>query len=235
MIIKNNAALIKGLTLGISFLVVLVIMFSPVFADGMNGFEYADNMFNKLSKGSSYFIPKVQKSVAKFNGQEIAVSLKMGKPEEAAIAKKILTRAGAQVIDADGALKVSGDFGKILSAALADADAGFKNDSTVFTTQYGLDAQVALNAWWNIMKGLDKGLKKDKKLAEANMAVSVQKKGIEAAHNYFGIEAIKVADHAGIMTGLLVFYVVYTIWWGFAIFFLFEAVGFVMKKRKAKK
>jgi hypothetical protein len=40
---------------------------------------------------------------------------------------------------------------------------------------------------------------------------------------------------AGIMTGLLVFYVLYTMWWGFAIFYLFEGVGLTMKKAKIKK
>ena len=236
MAIKNTAALVKGLVLSISFLVVLALIFSPIFGDGYNGLEYSDNMFNKLSKGSSYFIPAVQKNAAKFAGQEASFSIKMAKPEENAIAQKILTFAGAQVKEAEGSLKVIGDLGKIFSAALADADAGYKNDAALFSTQYGLDAQVALNAWWNILKGMDKGLKKDKKFKEASMAVSVQKKGIEAAHNYYGIEAIKVADKAGIMSGLLVFYVVYTVWWGFAIFYLFEAIGFVMKKKaKVKK
>jgi hypothetical protein len=236
MLIKNTSALIKGLALGISFLVVLGITFSPVFEDGMNGLEYADNMFNKLSKGSSYFIPKVQKSAAKFNGREIAVLIKMSKPEETAIAQKLLGRTGVQVKDEKGSLLVSGDFGKMLAGALADADAAFKNDGTEFSTQYGLDAQAALNIWWNIMKSMDKDLKKDKKYEEARMVISVQKKAIEAAHNFYGIDAIKVADKAWIMSGLLVFYVVYTVWWGFAIFFLFEAIGFVMKKKaKVKK
>jgi hypothetical protein len=37
------------------------------------------------------------------------------------------------------------------------------------------------------------------------------------------------------MTGLLLFYVMYTMWWGFAIFFLFEGFGLTMKKSKIKK
>jgi len=53
------------------------------------------------------------------------------------------------VKEADGSLKVSGDLGKIFGRALADSDAGYKNDAAAFSTQYGLDAQVALNGWWN--------------------------------------------------------------------------------------
>jgi hypothetical protein len=37
------------------------------------------------------------------------------------------------------------------------------------------------------------------------------------------------------MTFLLVFYVAYTMWWGFAIFYIFEGIGLSMKKAKVKK
>ncbi len=43
------------------------------------------------------------------------------------------------------------------------------------------------------------------------------------------------SEKAGIMTGLLVFYVVYTMWWGFAIFYMFDGIGLTMKKAKVKK
>jgi hypothetical protein len=235
MTIKNKAALGKGLALGISFLAVLVTMFSPVFENGKNGLEFADNVFNRLSKGSSYFIPKVQKDADKFAGRDITLTFKMATPDEAAAATKLLTRAGAQAGGDNGSIKVSGDFGKILNAAVADADAGFKNDRAVFTAQYGLSAEAVLPIWWNIMKGMDKAFTKQKKFTESSMVVAVMKKAIEPANNYFGIEAQKVTDKGGIMGTLLVFYVVYTIWWGFAIFFLFEAIGLVMKKAKKKE
>jgi hypothetical protein len=37
------------------------------------------------------------------------------------------------------------------------------------------------------------------------------------------------------MTFLLVFYIAYTMWWGFSIFFFFEGIGLSMKKAKVKK
>jgi len=42
----------------VTFAGVLALIFSPIFGDGRNGLVYADDMFNKLSKGSSYFIPR---------------------------------------------------------------------------------------------------------------------------------------------------------------------------------
>jgi hypothetical protein len=44
-----------------------------------------------------------------------------------------------------------------------------------------------------------------------------------------------VKEKAGLMTFLLVFYVAYTLWWGFAIFFIFEGIGLTMSKAKVKK
>jgi capsid portal protein len=82
---------------------------------------------------------------------------------------------------------------------------------------------------------MDKELKKEKKIEESNFVGEVTKKAIEPAFNFYQIEPQSVADKAGVMTGLLVFYVAYTMWWGFAIFYLFDGVGLSMKKAKVKK
>jgi len=59
MLIRNSKMFNLGGLLALSFLGVLLLIFSPVF-DGKNGLVYSDDLFNKLSKGSSYFIPKVK-------------------------------------------------------------------------------------------------------------------------------------------------------------------------------
>jgi len=58
---------------------------------------------------------------------------------------------------------------------------------------------------------------------------------IEAAYNFYRIEPVKVSERAGTLTGLLVFYVLYTLWWGFALTFLVEGMGLTMTKKGAKK
>ena len=60
-----------GIVMALSFWVVLFLMFSNIFPQtkegkAQNGLEWADEMFNQLAKGSSYFIPKVAKSNEKF-------------------------------------------------------------------------------------------------------------------------------------------------------------------------
>jgi di/tricarboxylate transporter len=48
----------------------------------MNGLEYADDVFNKLSKGSSYFIPKVAKGSDKLVGTYFSVTIKLESGEQ---------------------------------------------------------------------------------------------------------------------------------------------------------
>ena len=63
---------------------------------------------------------------------------------------------------------------------------------------------------------------------------SVIKRAIEVGYNYYGIEGEKAADRWGIILFSLVFYVVYTMWWGFAIFYMFEGIGLEMTAGKKK-
>ena len=55
----NTTKLGIGITLLVSFIIVLVIFFMPVF-EGKNGLDYLDNLYNSISKGSAYYIPKVE-------------------------------------------------------------------------------------------------------------------------------------------------------------------------------
>jgi capsid portal protein len=90
-------------------------------------------------------------------------------------------------------------------------------------------------SWWNVLKVMDKTLKKQGKIEEAKIVSDVMKKAVEPAYNFYGVIAQQVSEKAGIMSGLLVFYVIYTMWWGFAIFYMFDGIGLTMKKAKVKK
>lgn len=85
------------------------------------------------------------------------------------------------------------------------------------------------------MSLIDKKFKKEKMIPEANLVSAVKKKAVETTYNFYGILPEKVSEKFGIMTGLLVFYVAYTMWYGFAIFFIFEGLGLTMTKAKVKK
>jgi len=192
-------------------------------------------MFNKLSKGSSYFIPQTEKKLEKFAGQQFSFTVKIDKPELVEKTVKVLLTAGAQVGASGAELKVGGDLGQVLGAALKDSDAMYKNDDGSVKTRYGLEGKDVMSLWWMVLNKSVKELQKDKKIEQATMVSEVMKRAIEPAYNYYGVEAQNVADKAVTMTGLLVFYVVYTMWWGYAIFFMFEGLGLSMKKAKVKK
>jgi hypothetical protein len=51
---------------------------------------------------------------------------------------------------------------------------------------------------------------------------------VECAYNYYGIEPWKVSDRIGLVLFSLIFYVVYTVWYGYAIIFLLEGWGFTL-------
>ncbi len=243
MIIRNKKPFSVGSIFAISFLAVLFMIFSPVFS-GKNGLQFADNSFNKLAKGSSYFIPKVGKSNEKFMGRMFTVSIKADKPEDkpgeaekrAENIAKVFTAAGAKVNVNGAALKIEGDIGKVLASALQDSDAMYKNQGEKIRARYGSDDEKKMfRQWYNGLTKIDKEFQKEKKIEEAKMVSDVIKKAIEPAYNFYQIDGQKVVDHAGMMSGLLIFYVTYTMWWGYAIFYLFEGLGLTMKKAKVKK
>ncbi len=235
MLVKNKTEFAKGAFLAVTFAGVLALIFSPVFGDGRNGLVYADDMFNKLSKGSSYFIPKVMKSNEKFANTAFAVSVKFDKPEQIDGAMKLLAAAGVEAKSASPELQISGNLGALMSKILQDSDDMFKNNGASVAARYGADEKKVMESWHVTLKGVDKALKKQGNIEEAKIVSDVMKKAVEPAYNYYKVEAQNVIDKAGIMTGLLVFYVVYTMWWGFAIFYMFDGIGLTMKKAKVKK
>jgi hypothetical protein len=243
-----------GIVMALSFMVVLFLMFSPIFpktAEGQpqNGLQWADEMFNQLAKGSSYFIPKVAKDNEKFMGKMFSATFKVDKPEDKPgdaeqraqrASQLFMINPGAKVEVSGVQLKVEGDLGLILKAALEDADMMFKNEGDKLKAKYAAamgtdDIKQIFRQWNNTLPKIDKNFKKEGKIEEASIVSAVTKKAIEASYNFYGVEAVKVKDKAFLMTFLLVFYVAYTMWWGFAIFFIFEGIGLSMKKAKEKK
>jgi len=235
MAIANKGPFTLGLFMAISFLGVLLLIFSPIYGGGMNGLDYADNLFNKLAKGSSYFIPKLKEANKNFRGRSFNAAITIDNAKEAGQVQKLFTAAGAAVEMQGTNLTISGDLGKTMEAALRDADYMFKNQGQEVMAPYGFDEKEVMKSWWTGLSRMDKFFKKNLKIEEANHISEVNKKGIEPAYNFYKVESQRVADRAGIMIFLLVFYVIYTMWWGYAIFYLFDGVGLTMKKAKVKK
>jgi hypothetical protein len=58
---------------------------------------------------------------------------------------------------------------------------------------------------------------------------------VEVGYNYYGIAPESAKSKAGILAFALVFYVIYTLWFGYAILMLFEGFGLEMKKGAKKE
>jgi len=234
MLIRHAKFFNMGLLLAVTFLGVLFLIFQPLF-DGKNGLEFADDLFNKLSKGSSYFIPEVLKGNEKLIGTNFSVNIKLDKPDQGANAVTLLTGNGAQAAVKDGQLTMSGDLGKLLGGILRDSEEMYHNDGSKVAGRYGFQEMDAMALWWSMLTKMNKEFQKEKKLAESELIMKVLQRAIEPAYNYYGVIPEKVSGKAFTVIGLLVFYVFYTLWWGYAVFYLFDGIGLTMKKAKTKK
>ena len=230
MLIHEKGPFVRGSILLISFLVLFCVLLTPIMRDEkgnhLTGLQYADNVFNELSKGSSYFIPSVREHVKTVEKVNVKVTVTMKKAELAETAVQVLTKAG-MTASADGA-KVSYE-GNL--AAMLD-----HNDAATVSARYdGTHALKAAAAWWYVLSPSIKELQKQRLIAEAQVVDQVLRRAVEPGNNFYSVEPVKVSDHIWLMSGMLIFYVIYTLWYGFAIFELFEGVGLAMTKSKVKQ
>lgn len=222
--IANKKKFSGGLVLLLAFSVVLIIIFLPFFK-GQNGLDYLDSLYNSISKGSAYYIPAVQEKSGHFDGKSIEATMSMANEKQANQTALLFKKGGASANVAGDSLRVTGDLGKILENSLTDADDMYHNNGKAVTDKYGYNERQVLFNWWKAFKEMDKDLKKQKKFKEAKMVALAVKKGIEPSYNYYRIEPQKISDRFGIVLFSLVFYVIYTLWYGFAIMYLFEGWG----------
>lgn len=237
--VVNKKAFSMGMILLVSFSGVFFLIMMPIFGNGMTGLDYSDDLFNKLSKGSSYFLPEVKDGIKEFNGKQAKVAAKFKSEDEAKLSLAVLTKAGFSAAQAGDTLNLDVDLGKMLSKVVDDADVMYHDDGAKIGAFYGLDkdpeGKVAMKAWWTLLANMIKPLQKDKQVPMANAANLVNQKAIEPAYNFYGIKAESILDKIPAASGLLIFYVVYTMWYGFAIFEIFNGIGLSMSKSKIKK
>lgn len=232
--VRNKKAFSLGILLTVSFFVALWIMFMPYFG-GENAFHAADRLFNTISKGSSYYIPGLVHKAKEWEGKAFDVKISVSPDKLRDNVAKILMTNGVMVAQEANALKVQGDLGSLFQSALKDSDDMYHNRGDAVSSRYGMPEKEALFAWFNALKAVDKALKEQKKFKESKAVNEVIARAVEVGYNYYGIAPQKASERAGILAFALVFYVVYTIWWGFAIMYLCEGLGLEMKKGAKKE
>ena len=214
-----------GLALLAGFFIVLFAIFSPLLEGGKNTIDYLDGVFNSISKNSAYYIPDLAEKAKQHEGAAVSLTVKATDAGQAERMQKLFTTAGATVTVEGTQLNVSGDLGQMIGAALADADLMFKNEGAAVTGKYGVEAKRALHDWHLALSAMSKDLDRQSKFAESKAVRDAQTKGVEPAYNYYGIKAIPMSNMLWVVLAALVGYVVYTVWYGYAILFLFEGWG----------
>ncbi len=226
---KKNK-LITGIILLVTFFIVLIIIFMPWFGKGRNGLEYSDDFFNSLAKGSSNFMADMRNLATPFKGQTMSIEITLKDAETAKRAEALFTKAGATVEVTGTTLKINGDLGQVMLAAVDDSEAMFNNQDAQVKARYDFDPKKVLRTWWTSFRELDTALKLQHKFREARVVNEIVFRAIEPGYNFFGISAELVRDNIPLLTFLLVFYVIYTLWYGYGVFELFEGLGLGAEK-----
>lgn len=237
-IIKYKTDFFKGLFLLCSFAILFYFLLTPILpgekGKRITGLEYADKIFNELSKGSSYFIPEVREEIKSLSEKNVSLSVKITDVSILPIAKTILNKITGIHINLDQErLEISGNLGKILQQATEDSDLLYYNKGGELSKKYdGLPPLRIAMAWWDILKPCINELQKQGFFSEAKVVDHVVTRALEPGNNFYGIMPAKMSEHVFLVSALLIFYVVYTLWYGFGIYELFEGFGLVMHKSK---
>jgi hypothetical protein len=214
-----------GVFLLVTFMAIMVMIFIPI-VDGGNALNYLDNLYNSISKGSAYYIPKVEHLVEEHGSEVVTLNLKLDDSRTAQATEPLFVRAGATTAVEGDMLMVNGDIEAIFGICLEDAESAYHNRGEDLTARYGTDARTTLHNWWQALGAMEKDLNRQKLFGVAKLTHTVQAKTVECAYNYYGIEAQAIKDRWGTVLFSLVFYVLYTIWYGYGIMFVFEGLGF---------
>jgi hypothetical protein len=219
----------RGIFLLATFIALLVVIFMPVFpgqgGKQVNGLDYMDNLFNMISKGSSYFIKDSMKKSEKFAGKSFEAKVKQVDEKKTADVMKLLAANGISATANGTEVSMKGDLGQILKASLVDADAMFNNDEKPLVEKYGFSGKQAILIWHTMFGRISKDLTKQEKFDNAKPFADLQKKALEPAYNYFGVQAENWKDKIFLVVLSLAFYVFYTVWYGFGLMYLFEGLG----------
>ena len=106
-----------GFVMLAGFFIVLAIMFMPVI-DGHNAMEYSDSLYNSISKGSAYYIPKIKKETEVFSGTVVNMTLPMVDGITAEQTGLLFMKGGGLVNVNKDRLKVSGIWQRSWQTAL---------------------------------------------------------------------------------------------------------------------
>lgn len=231
MLIVHKKKFFQGAILFLSFAALFWTMTLPLFHDSagakLNSLEYADTIFNELSKGSSWFIPDVQKAISELGEKNVNLSARIANADYRRIALMELERAEIADRREEGdIIHFSGNLAPLLSLATENSASLYNNDGAAVSARYEGAAPLQVSAaWWRLLNPCIKELQKRGEVAAAKVVEMVVKKAVEPGNNFYGLPTARVSENIILVCAMLAFYVLYAIWYGFAIYHLFDGFG----------
>ena len=225
MFVQNKKKFLYGLFGLFTFFMVLSFWFFPIIGP-KTGLQWADNLFNQLAKNSADSIPLVSKRVQKLRGVTVDLSIHpRGPGADQAVARIIMANGMSAGLIGDGRVRIRGDLEWLSLAASTDADLLSKGKDEGFQSKYGLSGKEAIYYWWTAFDDLTRRYIQLNRPAEADFAKFMTTRILEPSYNFAGIESKNISENVGIVALLLMFYIFYTVWYGFSIMYLFEGFG----------
>ena len=234
-IVRNKRKFWIGLNGLILFSVILGLWLRP-WGTHRSGLEWADHLFNRLAKNSTYFIPEAVELARKFEGAGVDFGVHSRWPGTDERMVQVIRASGSSaVLLGDGRVRINGDLGRLGHAASADAEWLFKGQDRNLRAKYGMDGREAIYYWWLAFDGLTRRFIQENRSAEADFTRWMTGRVLEPAYNFAGIETGSFGENVWTVAFLLGSYLIYTLLYGFSILFLFEGLGIEATKSKERK
>ena len=219
----------RRLCLGVFGLValgsVIVLGFLPLI-DGRSALVWADDLFNQLAKNSTDHLDEAKQRAQPYEGLEIDISVNpMDVVDDGKVAR-IVSMAGLEGrAIGDGRVRITGDLGRLSREAIADGELAFRNHTDRLAANRGMPSSEAIYCWWIIFDGLTRRYVQEGRGQDANFTRFVSTKVLEPAYNFRGIEARRTDQCIRPLVLLLSAYIVFALWYGFSMLYLFEGLG----------
>ncbi len=218
---------------GVLACLLFLVLSSVPLSGGTSALTKVDRFFNQLAKHSANFHEQAINQARRYRGKSIDVSIRPDFPSAkldwARSEKGLLTILEANGIDVEiaggGWFRIRGDYGRLTTAAIADAKLAFYNDEPSLEHKYSIPSREVIFTWWQVFSRLEIDLASRGQAEEASFAQYVQAKVLEPAYNFSGIQARAISQNLLPAVLLLAFYLVFTLLYGFSTFMLLDGLG----------
>ncbi len=234
----------KKFFIGLTGLVIFAVVFFAVMlptSSGKSSLESVDGTFNSVAKDSISIqnFGEVEKNIPDFAGTIIEFRIP-AKAAEATAIKNVLSKNNVQCdILPDDRINIVGDLASLSQAAFDDSKLAYENKGAALTSKYGKEPKEIMYSWWLVYDGISKRYTQSSDIPNAGLNAAFTKsmnlKVIEPSFNFFGIEAKSMKSDPLPIILLLLAYVLYTVWYGFSIMFIFEGFGISPTASKHKE